>query len=362
MKTAQKQHEQLLPPLWILCLICLYGLWWVFSELKELVFLIVIGYAVAFVFDPILDALERRKISRPFGFFLITSFFLVLFSLFAFIALPPLVDEASHFLENISHYATVVVNRIEEGVALLNQRLPSDRQISLSRDELMQYASQIDGATIKRALSTLFSFLLEGYSITMTLLNLVLLPFIIYYLAIDIDLFHSWVFGLIPKSLKKNAQSMFLDMNFYLRAFVVGQTLVSLTMAALYCLGFALAGHAQWFLIGVVAGIGNIVPYLGTFLGALLGITFSLTSDATTAMLLKTFLVFVFVQLSDALFITPRVVGSKVGLSPLLVILAILAAGKLFGLLGIFLAVPGAAAIRVAGGYFHRAVLKKTGD
>jgi predicted PurR-regulated permease PerM len=79
-------------------------------------------------------------------------------------------------------------------------------------------------------------------------------------------------------------------------------------------------------------------------------------------MLLKTFLVFIFVQLSDALFITPRVVGSKVGLSPLLVILAILAAGKLFGLLGIFLAVPGAAAIRVAGGYFHRAVLKKTGD
>jgi predicted PurR-regulated permease PerM len=362
MKANQNRTEQMLPPLWILVIASLYGIWWLVSELRELVVLLVIGYAVAFVFDPILDRLEAKKIPRSLGFALITSFFLISITLFAFVALPPLIEEGSHFLDNVPGYITIIVTRIEDLVFTLNKRLPFDHQITLNRDELMQYASLIDGQTIKRTLSALFSFLLEGYSITITILNLTLLPFIIYYLSIDIDSFHNWVLGLVPKSLKKNARAMFSEINFYLRAFIVGQTLVSLTMTVLYCIGFAIVGHAQWFLIGVVAGIGNIVPYLGTALGIVLGVTFSLTSDASVMMLLKTAIVFVVVQALEGTFITPKIVGDKVGLSPLLIILAILAAGKLFGLLGIFLAVPSAAAIRVIGSYFHRAVLMKAGE
>ena len=283
-------------------------------------------------------------------------------TLFVLIALPPLRTEASHFLENMPDYLTVIVSRIEEAVAYINTKLPSEQQIALSREELMQYVSFIDGSTIKRTVSTLFSFLLEGYSVTITLINLALLPFIIYYLSIDIDSFHRWVMGLFPKSIKKNARAMFSEINFYLRAFIVGQTLVSLIMTMLYCLGFAVAGHTQWFLIGVVAGIGNLVPYLGTVLGISLATIFSLTNELASAMLIKSAIVFVIVQVLEGTFITPRIIGKKVGLSPLLVILAILVGGKLFGLLGIFLAVPGAAAIRVMGSYLHRAVLVKAGE
>ena len=360
--TKKASIEQFLPPLWVIFCAALYAVWWLITELRELCILLIIVYAIAYILDPLLTRLEKRKISRSIGFFSVCTVFILIALLFFVVALPPLVTEAEFFLTNINQYTDAIVGHLGDAVNYINSFLPEPQKISLHREELLHYASIVDGETIKKTFFTLSSFLLEGYSVTVTVINLALLPVIVYYLSIDIGSFHAWCLSLIPKSLKKRSISMFFEINHYLRAFVVGQTLVSSIMTVCYCTGFAIAGHSQWLLIGVVAGVGNLVPYLGTALGIILGVTFSVTADPVSTMLLKTAIVFIVVQLLEGMVISPKIVGEKVGLSPLLIILAILSGGKLFGILGIFLAVPTAAVIRVLGSHLHHAFLEKAGE
>jgi predicted PurR-regulated permease PerM len=358
----KNNKESFLPPLWIITVTLLVSFLWIVSELKEIVVLLVIGYSIAYVLDPMLDWLERKKISRQIGFFIVVGILSLLAGLFFAFAVPPLLSEIQNTLSNATGIGDTIANRAESFIAWVNKYLPQDKHVSFSREQFIAYFQLIDSQTLKRIASAIGTFLLEGYSIGLTIINLLLLPLIVFYLSIDLDRFHKWFFNLVPKSSKKTFGNMVKEIDVLLRAFVVGQSTVCVILAVLYAIGFAIAGHSQWFLMGAVAGLGNIVPYLGSISGAVLGIVFSLTSDAPLWMLIKTAIVFTVVQALEGMVITPKVVGEKVGLSPLIVILAILIGGKLFGLLGIFLAVPVAATLSVAGGYAHRAIIKRSGD
>jgi predicted PurR-regulated permease PerM len=114
-----------------------------------------------------------------------------------------------------------------------------------------------------------------------------------------------------------------------------------------------------WFLLALIAGFGNLIPYLGFLTGIVLSSIMALVTFGDTEHLVQVLILFGIVQALEGTLITPRIVGNKVGLSPLAVILAIFAGGKLFGLLGVFLAVPVAAALRVIWRYLHRWLISR---
>jgi predicted PurR-regulated permease PerM len=108
-----------------------------------------------------------------------------------------------------------------------------------------------------------------------------------------------------------------------------------------------------WFLLAVISGFGAIIPYMGFIIGIVLSSIMALATYGDFIHLVQVWVVFVLVQALEGTLITPRIVGDKVGISPLVVILAIVAGGQLFGLLGVFLAVPGAAVARVLLKHLH---------
>jgi predicted PurR-regulated permease PerM len=144
-----------------------------------------------------------------------------------------------------------------------------------------------------------------------------------------------------------------LEIDSYVSAFVRGQFMIGTILFLLYGAGLWFVGVELWLLLALIAGFGNIVPYLGFLAGIVLSTLMALVTFGDFAHVVQVWVVFAIVQGLEGTVITPRILGEKVGLSPLAVILALVVGGQLFGLLGVFLAVPAAAALRVLGGYLH---------
>jgi predicted PurR-regulated permease PerM len=134
--------------------------------------------------------------------------------------------------------------------------------------------------------------------------------------------------------------SLVRDVGRTLGGYVRGQIKVSLILACLYSIGYAIAGVPFWLLLGFVSGAVNVIPFVGSLIGVGLTVFVTLLNNGTMWNYLGILITFVIVQGLEGFWITPRILGRRVGLSPLYVFLAVLIGGVMFGPVGVLLAVP----------------------
>jgi predicted PurR-regulated permease PerM len=134
--------------------------------------------------------------------------------------------------------------------------------------------------------------------------------------------------------------SLVRDVGRTLGGYVRGQIKVSLILACLYSIGYAIAGVPFWLLLGFVSGAVNVIPFVGSLIGVGLTAFVTLLNNGTMWNYLGILITFVIVQGLEGFWITPRIVGRRVGLSPLYVFLAVLIGGVMFGPVGVLLAAP----------------------
>jgi len=344
-------RESLLPPLWVMSSAVAIGSVWLALRLRELVVLLVVGYFIAYAIHPILDGLERRRVSRVLGFWIVALALLSLFALLGITAVPTLVDEFAKLSENLNSYLDVGRGKLGPLLERFQQYLPEPIRSSHNVEELVATLpatlSSVSSDTFKGIGHTVIGTLMSGYSRVLTLINLALLPFIVYYLAIDLPRIHGFFLNLFPLTQRSKVGAIFSEINGYVSAFVRGQFIVCSILFVLYAIGLGIVGVDLWLLLAFVTGFGNLVPYAGFIAGILLSSLMALVTFGDFQHVLWVWLVFAVVQALEGTFITPRIMGDSVGLSPLVIILALFAGGQLFGLLGIFLAVPAAAVLRV---------------
>lgn len=348
-----------LPPPWILSLIGLAALIWLLVALKEIVVLLVVGYAVAFIIMPFVALLEKRGLSRGAAIVTIYGAIVVSIALICVIALPTLIEEYTLLALNLPEYVALVVQRVKDLRLEFAARLPASMSGRLNDISVESILPMLTGDTLRKILSGVFTALLQGYSVTLTIVNLTLLPFIAFYVASDWEKLHKTALSLFPKHIRWEIYKLATECKGLVSAFVKGQLTVASILFALYFLGFSIIGVKLWFLLAVISGFGNLVPYVGTVVGIFLGTIMALVTFGDFTHVLLIWGVFGVVQFLEGFVITPRVVGDSVGLSPLMVIISLFAGGSLFGLLGIFLAIPGAAVLGVFWRHFHSLVLDK---
>jgi predicted PurR-regulated permease PerM len=336
---------------------------WLLFALKEIVVLVVVGYTIAYVMDPALRALDRRGISRPIGVFVLATLLAGLIALLAVTAIPTVVEESQRLSANLGQYMDISSGRVGELVEWAKTKIPSrflEQDRATSFLELAPRLSEyVSGPAIAKLLQGVLGTLLKGYSLTLTIVNILLLPFIVFYLAVDLPKIHRGVLALVPVTRRARVARLFGEIDHYTSSFVRGQLIVCSILFVLYAVGLGAVGVELWLLLAVISGFGNLIPYLGFVCGIVLSSVMSLATFGDWSHLLMVWGVFALVQFLEGTFITPRVVGESVGLSPLVVILALFAGGQLFGLLGIFLAVPVAAALRVLAQHAHEWVLRR---
>ena len=352
----ERRWGAFLPPPWIAALLTGGLVLWLAAQIKEILVLLVVAYAIAYVIDPILGALERRKISRGLGVVVISVVLFVGIFLLGVTAVPTIEREYQKLATNLPSYVEVVRGKVGGLVDVLKERIPA-RFLPTSIDHATTALPGIPTGAIENLVRGAGQALLSGYSLTLTILNLTLLPFLTFYIAVDFGAMHRRALALLPLAARGPVERIGGEIDGYVSAFVRGQFMIGAVLFLLYALGLWIVGVELWLLLALVAGFGNVVPYLGFLVGIVLSSIMALVTFGDFAHLVQVWAVFAVVQGLEGTVITPRILGEKVGLSPLAVILAIVVGGQLFGLLGIFLAVPGAAALRVLGAHLHERLI-----
>lgn len=338
-------HDRLLPPRWVIFAVFLTGLLWLVFELRELFVLLIVSYSIAYIVDPVVSAIQVRGVSRANAIFLFfTILFLAIIAVFSS-AVGSITSEATSLINNLPVYVESARDRAIPLLGRLQAKFPG-----FNLEGLLQY---VNGESVRKLLTGLYSTLMGGYSIALTILNLALLPFVVFYFALDFRRMHEGLLGLFPMTKQHKVREIAAEINQFVSAYVRGQLLVGAILAVLYSTGLFIIGVDFWLLLGLISGFGNLIPYVGFVVGILLSSIMALVTYGDFSHLLQVWALYAGVQALEGTVITPKIVGSKVGLSPLIIMLALVIGGNLFGLIGIFLAVPVAAVVRVLGRHFR---------
>ena len=184
--------------------------------------------------------------------------------------------------------------------------------------------------------------------VTASLLDLLLIPFFVYYLLADYRAMRERLDLLIPPRHRAVASNLISRINFVISSYVRNQLVIALVMGILYSIGFWIARVPLAFSIGMLSGLLNFVPYLGTLTGLTLSFSFVALDGGGVARMLGVIAVFIIVQSVEGYYLTPKLLGGSLDLHPMWVLVGLMIGGSLFGILGIILAVPVIAIAKVA--------------
>jgi predicted PurR-regulated permease PerM len=298
--------------------------------------------ALAYMFDPLVDRLERRRIGRTWGTALVLLGLLLALVLLVLILTPLFQAQARMLMVQIPRV-------MEWGQTALLPWLHSQFGIDLVGDqaEIVAWLKAHVGELTKLT-AYLPAVGSQGLALVGWLANLLLVPVVTFYLLRDWDTVLAGAARLVPRKLRPKAIEIAGQIDAVLSEFARGQIAVMLLMALFYSLALWFAGLDYALAVGMIAGILVFVPYLGVVVGVLLGTLAGLVQSGELGALLPVWGVFGLGQLLEGMLLTPWLVGDRVGLHPVAVIFALMAFGQLFGFFGVLLAIPASAALLVA--------------
>lgn len=306
-----------------------------------------LGTVLAFILEPVVRWLEGRGLSRLMSILLVYLALGSLIAGFLVYFIPVLVRQLTLLAASLPSLTA----QVQVFIADLQSRYSSAGLPAEVRGVLENAIGQVE----TRLLSFIQGLLAGLFGALSGLINLVLAPFLAFYLLKDRELIRERVMGLFPTSSRGETARVVAEMNRTLAGFIRGQLLVSLIVGTLLGLATSLLGLRFSAVLGVIGGAFNIIPYFGPLIGAVPAVI--LAGLESPLLALKTAGAYAAIQQIDSLFITPRVVGGSVGLHPLVVIFSLLAGAQLFGLAGMLLAIPVVAVGRVLVAFlYHKLV------
>lgn len=317
--------------------------------LKAVTIPILIAVILAYILDPLIDKLETYKIGRSPAILLltlITVFFLLIATV---IILPAIEGEIKTVVKKLPAYMEVIKNEALPKIEGIISKVLPGKVINLS-SIIAEGESALRKAPIdiwKSLLSGMTSTLKGTLSLIISIIGAMIIPLYLYYILKDFDSFKEKIMSIIPPRSRAKVLEMAGETDEVLSAFIRGQMMVCLILAILYAIGLGIIGIDLAIVIGFLSGALFIIPYLGTVIGLLFASTMAYLQFHDLNHLIYVAALYGAVQIVEGVIITPKIVGEKVGLHPLAVILSVIIAGELFGFLGILLAVPTAAVLKI---------------
>lgn len=304
-----------------------------------------IAFALAYLLDPLVDKMEKWKLSRtPAVILLLTLFFLVTLAGTA-VLVPLFRVQMEHLAANLPDYLQTLQDwgrPLIENIAWLE---PGKIQEAIN--EGMKKMGELPVQLLGNLTDFLWTSLSSLFNAILIAVNIFIIPVAMFYLLRDFDHINGKIANMVPPRIREQFIDIFKEIDRVLSRFVRGQLMVATLMAGLYSAGLFACGTPMSLLIGILAGYANLVPYLGLVFGFVPAAVLTFLHFQEMGPVLGVVAVFGVVQMLEGMVITPRVVGDQVGLHPVAIMLAVLVGAELFGLLGVFLAVPVAAVINV---------------
>jgi predicted PurR-regulated permease PerM len=308
---------------------------------------------LAYFGDPLADRLQKLKLPRTLA---VVAVFLITFIVLALLILliGPLIRAQVGALFDALPEIAKKVEEVWLPTVLQWLNIESGADVGIT-PFLAKYGEVFGSWSGKVLLGVTKS----GGALAAVVLSLFLIPIITFYLLRDWDLIMAHLGALVPESQRETVFQLARESDDVLGAFLRGQLLVMLALAIIYSLGLSIVGLKFAIAIGVVSGLVSFVPYLGFVFGiGLAGMTVVLEPDPLWQ-LVGVVATFSIAQFIEGSVLTPKLVGDKIGLHPVIVIFAVAAGGQLFGFFGILLALPAAAVLSVLVRFAYHRYLKE---
>jgi len=302
--------------------------------------------ALAYLLAPVVAWFERRGWSRPSSVLLTISGAAVTLVLILIFILPgfwgQLVKTYNQARELVGDESRVksLLEKVEQISPPVYHFLRSKVE-KPGESDLFERVFSMAGQWLQRGLFSLVD-------VTASLLDLLLIPFFVYYLLADYREMRARLDRLIPPRHRAVASNLIGRINFVISSYVRNQLVIALAMGVLYAIGFAVTRVPLALSIGLLSGLLNFIPYLGTLTGLTLSLLFVALDGGGIARILGVLAVFVIVQSVEGYYLTPKLLGGSLDLHPMWVLVGLMIGGSLFGILGIILAVPVIAIAKVA--------------
>ncbi|NRF67892.1 AI-2E family transporter [Aquincola sp. S2] len=303
----------------------------------------VVGAVLAYVLHPAVEKLAARRVPRVVAVLLVEVLTLLLALALMLLLVPVLLKE----LPLLKAQIPPLLDRLDQTLAPWLAQFGI--QVNLDVASLKAWLARVLDANMEDWLSTALSSARLGGSVLLSLIgNAVLVPVVLFYLLLDWPRLVQQAQQLVPPSMRATALGFLDECDTMLGQYLRGQLVVMGVLAVYYSAALAIARFDLALPLGVFTGLAVAIPYVGFGLGLLLALLAALLQFGSIAGVLAVAAVYGIGQLLESFVLTPRLVGERIGLSPLAVIFALMAFGQLFGFVGVLVALPASAVAAVA--------------
>lgn len=320
--------------------------------LGNVVLPIILATIVYYLLRPVLRLLEKLKIPRVWGILILFIAVIGLLTLLVFLIFPFLKTESVRFVENIPEDLRMLVNNI---TVWLQGSIFSDYYATVEEDfnEMIQELPTQIGLFFQDTFTRIASGVTSIIgAITSFILAIVTVPFIVFYLLKDGEKLPQYVLRLLPPRMREETADVFNGIDKQISSYIQGQLLVSAAIGIMVFIGFSIIQMPYALLLGSIAMVTSVVPYLGPIIAITPAVIIALVMSPW--MLLKLAAVWTVVQLVEGKFISPQIMGRTLHIHPITIIFVLITSGALFGVAGVILGIPGYAIVKVIVTHFFR--------
>ena len=313
-------------------------LFYVLSKLKWLFIYFSFALMLAYFFDPLYRYLIHKKVPKVLAIIIVFGIIIALLILTIVFLIPSVINQLNVLYKEIPNFIENYQNLILSIKPQLSKFInPADVEILL-KENLSELQKGILGfsQSIIIYLSNIVSSVTFG---------IVIIPLILFYLMRDMFIFKENLYIFVSKENKKEFKEVLEEIDHIVSGFIRGRIIVCFIVGTLIGIGLYFLNLKFALIIGIVSGVFNFIPYLGPIVGVVLALIFALGQPWW--ILLMIVVLFILVNQLEAIYLNPNILGKELGLHPLTVILSMLICGLLLGILGVLVAVPLAAILKV---------------
>lgn len=302
---------------------------------------IIMAAILYYLMNPVVDFLEKRNVKRIYSILGLFVFVLGLIIWGVVVIIPKIQEQTISFINNFPSYVEIVQTSVDD---LLSNPLFSQvqDQLEASWDKIFTWMTKIIQNMSKATFENLGNFFGAVASIFIAIITM---PFILFYLLKDGKSIAPYAVSFLPTKWRQPTLKVLKEMNQQVSSYIRGQLTVAFLVCLIFMIGFAIIGLDYAVTLGIIAGVLNLIPYLGSFLAMIPAIFLGIVGGPV--LLIKVLVVFVVEQTLEGRFISPLILGNQLSIHPITILFVLLTSGKMFGLTGVILGIPVYAAVKV---------------
>ncbi|MDL2310942.1 AI-2E family transporter [Peptostreptococcaceae bacterium OttesenSCG-928-C18] len=325
----------------IIILVILY-LFTKHSILGTTIVTIIIAIVIAYLINPLIKRLEDKGIKRAYAILIVYLIVILVFALMITIIMPKITEQIFKFVRNIPS----LLNNLSDSVNdFVNKNFAGNEALENITDEIEKNINKAILSMRNKFPETAAKFgeTISGFA--NSLIRLILVPIIAFYLLLDKEKYIKGIKNLIPEKDRANFIRLFKNIDKVNSQFIRGRILMAIAVGALTGIFLLIMGVEYALVIAIITCIADIIPYIGPFLGFVPAVLIAFIDNPIKAVIVA--IAFVLIQWLENNILAPKILGTTIGLNPLLILLSLIVGAGMFGVVGMIFSVPVIATAKV---------------